>query len=407
MGLSEQMKNITIIRVKTFICQNNRLENMSHPEIIENCKKIILKYLLDAIGATNIVSIILYGSVARNEESYKYVKGKLYLESDIDVIVVVKDRILVVKSWLLSKDLCNIISRELRKNWLLSHVNLSTTTQKRLLYASPNAFDLHLKLNGKVIFGKELIEMMPSYENVDIPVPSLCNMIFCHMMALVRILATSGIIDGKIDVNVYDSILRSIKKLTLFMVRAIILKERIPMNPYNLAEIRTKKDSYEIKKPAIFDDLLYIYDDIKSSEQGGNISIAEICRYLDKVIILFDSTVAILTGISYPFAKLPEELIFGRVPFSKKLAYGFQNGSYLLLTNFRTGWSIGLFRYIIANTFRYEVTILRFYDLFISSSSMIQSLSNQGITNNQQRQTWLKIYKNTLKPWKYSTVPGT
>src|SRR4249920_4250539 len=165
---------------------------MSHPEIIDNCKEIIIQYLIDAIGRENIVSVILYGSVARNEESYKYKDGKLYLESDIDVIVVVKNRIVVLKSWLRLKGLCNMISDELRKNWLLSFVNLSVTTENRLLHADTNAFDLHLKLNGKVIFGKELISLMPAYGcevYKNIPIPSLCSLIFCYMMALVRMLA--------------------------------------------------------------------------------------------------------------------------------------------------------------------------------------------------------------------------
>src|SRR4249920_503837 len=124
---------------------------MSHPEIIDNCKEIIIQYLIDAIGRENIVSVILYGSVARNEESYKYRDGKLYLDSDLDVIVVVKNRTVVIKSWLRLKGLCNTMSDELRKNWSLSHVNLSIKTEGRLLNASPNAFDLHLKVNGKVI----------------------------------------------------------------------------------------------------------------------------------------------------------------------------------------------------------------------------------------------------------------
>src|SRR5687768_8157406 len=128
---------------------------MSHPEIIDNCKKITVEYLIDAIGRDNIVSIILYGSVARNEESYKNVNGKVFLESDLDVLVVVTNRAVALK-WLIQlKRIGNIVTEKLRKKWLLSYVNLSITTEKRLLHAYPNVFNLHLKLNGKVIFGKE------------------------------------------------------------------------------------------------------------------------------------------------------------------------------------------------------------------------------------------------------------
>ena len=113
---------------------------MSHPEIIENCKKIIIKYLSDVIGQSYIVSIILYGSVSRNEESYRNVDGKLYLESDIDVLVVVKNSAVAIRTLLQLKSLCKKISDELRKKWLLSGVNLHITTENKLLNARPNAF---------------------------------------------------------------------------------------------------------------------------------------------------------------------------------------------------------------------------------------------------------------------------
>jgi hypothetical protein len=114
----------------------------------------------------------------------------------------------------------------------------------------------------------------------------------------------------------------------------------------------------------------------------------------------------ILTGTKDPFVSLPKKVIFGSVPLTKKLAYGFQYGMYILVTNFHTGWSIGLFRYILSTTFHQENTTLRFYDLFISSSSLIKSLRDEGITNNQQRQSWLKVYGKTLKPWEYNAVTG-
>ena len=148
---------------------------MSHPEIIENCKKIIIEYLFDAIGQQNIVSIILYGSVSRNEESYRNVDGKLYLESDIDVLVVVKNRIVVINSWIKLKHLCHTISEKLRKNWLLSYVTVSVTTEDRLLKLGASTFTLHLKQDAKVIFGKELIGLMPSYEYRNISVDTLCR----------------------------------------------------------------------------------------------------------------------------------------------------------------------------------------------------------------------------------------
>jgi predicted nucleotidyltransferase len=376
---------------------------MSNPEIVENCKKIIIEYLLGAIGQRNLVSIILYGSVARNEESYKSVNGKLYLESDIDVLVVVKNSIVVAKSWLGLKRLCENMSDELRKNWLLSHVTLFITTESRLLHGDPNAFDLHLKLNGKVIFGKELISLMPNYgyeEYKNIPVPCIRNMILGWIMGLVRVLASSGIIEDKITVDSYNSVLKSIRKLTLFMVRAIIIKDSIPINPYDLSEIKTKRKLYVTKNSAMLDDLFDSYDNIKLSDSKDGCSMAKIEKCLVRVIKQFNSIIVILTGIENPFVNLSKKMVFGEDPFFQRLEYC----TYLLLTNIRTGWSIGLFKFIMFTIFRPQNITLGFYDLFMSSPDLIKSLREGSNGNNQQRQSWLRLYNKTMHYWKYDVA---
>jgi hypothetical protein len=351
------------------------------------------------IGQENIVSIILYGSVARNEESYKYLDGKLYLESDLDVLVVVKNRTIVIKSWINLKRLCDTLSDELRKNWLLSYVNISVTTENRLLHAGPGMnllFYHHLKFNGKVIFGKELIGLMPSYEYKDIPPPILCRAILGYMAKLVRTIALSGIIEGKKNIHGYNSVLKSIRKLTLFMIRAIIIKEGIPLNPWNLTEIKTNKSLYQIKN-SIFEDLLKSYDDIKLSDSKEDCSIAEIKRCLVRVIDQFNSTIAILTGLTDPFVALPKKLIIGHFPFTRRLEYGI----YIFLMNVRTRWTIGLFKFIIFTILRPEDISLRFYDLFISSPNLIKSIDEENPVVDHQRQSWLKLYNKSLQRWKY------
>jgi len=387
---------------KTFICQNKTVQHMIHPDIIDNCKKITIGYLIDMIGRGNIVSIILYGSVARNEESYKYVNGKVYLESDLDVLVIVRNRATAVKCLIRLKCICKNISDELRKKWLLSHVNLSITTENRLLHARLNDFHLHLKLNGKVIFGKELIRMMHNYgyvEYKEIPIPYLNRTIFGNVMLVVRSVALSGIIEGHITVNGYNSILKSIRKLILFMIRVIIIKDSIPLNPYDLTEIKTKKSSYKIKNSAIFDDLLNSYDDIKLSESKEDCSISEIQNCLVRVISQFDSTIAILTGINYPFLSLPKKLIFGHFPLIRRLEYSM----YIFLTNVTASWTLGLFKFMIYIMLNPAQIYEGFYDLFVSSPRLMKS----GESNNgsyQQRQSWIKQYNKTLQPWKYDVA---
>jgi hypothetical protein len=257
----------------------------------------------------------------------------------------------------------------------------------------------HLKANGKVIFGKELIGLMPSYEYKDVPARNLSKMIFGKMAKLVRTIALSGIIEEKKTIHGYNSILKSIRKLTLFMARAIIIKDGIPLNPWNLTEIKTKKSAYQIKN-SIFEDLLKSYDDIKLSDSKEDCSMAEIKRCLVRVINQFNSTIAILTGLNDPFVALPKKLIMGHFPFSRRL----EHGIYIFLTNVRTRWTIGLFKFIIFTILRPEDISLRFYDLFISSPNLIKSTEEENTAVDQQRQSWLKLYNKTLQRWKYDVA---
>ena len=372
---------------------------MSHPEIIDNCKKITVEHLIDAIGRDNIVSIILYGSVARNEESYKNVNGKLFLESDLDVLVVVKNRAAGLK-WLIHlKRLCNVLSDKLRGDWLLSNVNLSITTEERLLHASPNVFNLFLKLNGKVIFGEELIGLLPSYEFREISPDNLYRMIFGHMISVVRIIASSGIFDGSITTDGYNSILKSIRKLTLFLLRVIIIKDSIAIvNPFDLSEIRGKRNLYQTRN-SIYDDLLNSYEDIKLCDSKEECSMVDLEKNLVRMVKQFNSTIAILTGIYYPFVNLPKKLVFGQFPFIRRLEYII----YIFLINVETNFSPGLVKFMIFIILGPESIYLRFYNLFVSSSNILRTTDdeNDNTETIKLRQSWLKLYRKSLRPWMY------
>ena len=314
-------------------------------------------------------------------------------------MVVVKNRIVVLKSWLILKGLCNNMTDKLRQNWSLSSVSLTITTEDRLLHAAPNDFHLHLKLAGKMIYGKDLIAMMPRYgynEYKLVPASELKFSVFAMMVKVVRSLASSGIIDGNVGVNGYNSVLKSIRKLTLFMLRNIIIIEGIPLNPYDLAEIKTKCKLYEIKNAELYVDLLKSHEDIKLIDSNEDFSMVEIERCLARVIKQLNSTIEFITGTKNPFS-LPKKIIFGQTP----LIHRMERSIYILVINLRSGWSMDLIKYVIATIFHYGDNTSRFYELFASSSDLIKSLREEGLTNNQQRQSWLNIYAKTFKGWKY------
>jgi predicted nucleotidyltransferase len=377
---------------------------MSRADIINNCKRVTVQYLRDKIGTENLVSIILYGSVARNEESYKIVNGRVFLESDLDVLVVLKNKAVVLKWLVRLRHLSELLSNELKKECLLSYANLSITAEDRLLHAYPNAFYLHVKLNGKVIFGKELIGLMRSYSHdryKEIPAPQLNRMIFGHMIFVVRSIASSGIFDGNITVDSYNSILKSIRKLTLFLLRAIIIKDSLPVNPYDMTDIRDKGNLYKTKN-FLYDDLLSSYDDIKLCNSKADCSMVNLEKYVTRIVTQFNSTLAKLIGINYPFITLPKKLIFGHFPLIRRVEYSI----YVFLINLNTRWTLELFKFLIFIVRGPESIYLQYYNLLLSSTNLIKPTNDVSKDTIQQRRSWLKRYQKSLKPWKYDKATG-
>ena len=377
---------------------------MTQSEIIENCKKITVEYILSSIGKSNVVSIILYGSVARNEESYATVNGKLFLESDLDVVVVIKNRLNALKSLIKIKRLSETLSNELKKYWLLSSVNLSITTEERLRNSPPNVFHFSLKLNGKIIYGKNVIHLLKGYKydqyNI-IPVTTLTRMIFGHMISVVRNLAASGIMDGNNTIVGYNAVLKSIRKLTLFMLRVVVIKNSIPINPYNINELKNKCDLYKGKN-AICDDLLTSYNTIKLRDSKNDCSLIELEKCMVTVVSQFKTSVAILTGIELPIVNLKKEAIFSHYPLIRRLEYT----AYIFLLNLKSRWTIELFKFMILVLYGPETIYLQYYHLFSSSSDLINPDKYEKGKIIQQRRLWLETYLKSLKPWKYDKAGG-
>jgi hypothetical protein len=264
-----------------------------------------------------------------------------------------------------------------------------------LLHAPANVFYLAVKLTGRVILGKELIELMPTYENKDIPVTDLFNMIFAHMIHLVRVVALSGILEGKGTTDGYNSILKSIRKLTLFMLRALIVKAGMQLNAFNLNEIRKDK-ALQIKN-SIFAELLRSYDEIELNYPSEARLMGDVQKCILRVLEQFNRTISLLAGINYPLVTLPNKLTFHSSSLLRRLEYGM----YLLVTNAHDDWNKDLFKLIFVTLVHPEDISLRFYNLFVSSVNLINCKSGGSDMESKHRQAWLRLYDKSLQPWKY------
>ena len=93
----------------------------------------------------DVVSIIAYGSV---------VSGEIKLTSDIDILVIINK-----KNKILEKKI-NELKKEFLDNDLLLRVDLININELRKLYKTKEPFIKTLIKNHKILYGKQLIEMI-------------------------------------------------------------------------------------------------------------------------------------------------------------------------------------------------------------------------------------------------------
>ena len=276
-------------------------ENKSHTALVEECKNIALNHLSDLFGKKSIVSLVLYGSLARNEEGEEgpaATSERDYFQSDMDLVAIVKN-IDLIKHMTSFASLSDKITGDLKRRHLLSKVSLILTNERKLVNAAPSVMALELKLNGKVIFGKEVIPLLPDYSCKDVPVRHLIRYVLPFMVRLLERLAQSNFDNKAADYGSQTLILKSMKKMTTGLVKAIIIKEGLPVNPFSLNEIKEQKAHFRLENATLLESLLDLYEELKHLtvfDSPSTILSVDMKEFWIELVHLFDLTLVALTG---------------------------------------------------------------------------------------------------------------
>jgi hypothetical protein len=400
-------------------------------DIINECINVIVSYLFDFIGDKNIISVILTGSVARNQATYRYVKGKLALESDLDLVVVVK-YVAIIKSFILIKCLSKKVTSDLVKRGLIvSHVSFSVTTEKALLHSGPSIFYQDLSVNGKVIFGKDIRSSFRSYKINKIPIQDLYRLLFNRMVESLEALVLSGALEGKLDEYSFDLIFKSLRKMNFALIQVMLIKEGILI--FNISEIETAY-AYQLKNQQVLDHLLKSHNELvatsKSSKNEYSILIIE--RYWSRIIDHFNLTMKLLYRIddsstsplsSNISSNLIEKILFEHERLGDRLKTSLMIFlQYFKISNAREVVEAIIFVLRFGSDHIYFVL----YDVFLSSQSILkEEVDKEDKTNYQKKQqqqqydstnnnnpkshiiytkkNWLKLYIKYLYIWKFKT----
>jgi hypothetical protein len=377
-------------------------------DIVNECTNIITKYLFDYIGKENIVSLILTGSAARNHATYTLIDGNLSLESDLDLVVVVKP-IAIIKSFISIKRLSKNITSDLNKRKLtLSHVSFSVTTEKALLGSGPSIFYQDLNLNGKVILGKDMHILFRSYQTNEIPIQDLYRLVFNRMVESLEALTLIEITDKKLTKENQCLFLKSIQKLNFALIQVILIRQGILI--FNISESRNI-NLCELKNWQAVEYLIKSYEELVSISKSQEECSTDILEgFWLRIIDQFNLTVRLLSGINNSISStFIKKESFEQESFTHKLKVSL----IIFLQYFeiyKAREVIGPIIYIMRFGSDYVYFVL--YDLFLSSAILMKSVAKDIKPRQQQskrhedyytEEKWLKLYKKYLKIWKLKT----
>ncbi|OLC36038.1 MAG: hypothetical protein AUH84_02195 [Thaumarchaeota archaeon 13_1_40CM_4_38_7] len=378
-------------------------------KIISESENTIINRLIATIGKKKLVSIILTGSVARNKASSKSLNGKLYLESDLDIVVVVNPRA-IIKSLILIKHLANRLTSELRKQRLLSGVSLSIMTEKSLRNSTPTIFYQDLVRNGKVIFGKDLCKMLTVYEVNKIPAYDVYRLVFNRMIEALEVFVSSGFIENKLTNDSFYFMFNSIEKLTFALIQAILIKNNILIfRGFDLNEC--KKENLQPNNFMILKELLASHDELRKAKESREKLSEDIlkCHWND-AIRQFNSTIEALAYFDNIRPLQIKKLVFGHEKLGRKLKLSVIS----FLQYFGTGKTVDLFRTVVYRIrFGSDYVYIPLYYLFLSTEFLGGGEPpNIGIYNEIKSslrkldkvssvKLWTKSFNKHLIIWKF------
>lgn len=377
-------------------------------DIIKECKNTILNQLFESLGQNNIVSVILTGSIGRGQAVYNYVDGRLYLESDLDVVVVVNRKSLI-KTLTKIKYLAIKLTQELKQKRLLSGVSLAAMTENSLYNSGPSIFYQDLKLHGKTIFGKELIENLISYDVRKIPVLDIYRLLFNRMVETLQVFVSSRLVEKKIGRDNFISVLNGIEKLTFALVQALLIKNNVLIfRGFNLQEI--KIDKLQQNDTELMKQLLESYKELKKMESGNSFSEDVFEHCWNRGIKQFNLTLKKIANTNVVTDDLIRKLVVRKEKFSRRIRLLL----IIFLQYFRISHPVDLFRTMnCVLRFGSDYPYLPLYGLFLSTTFPMVTMSKtteishmmgsnkQNLCQNHSKNPWLKSFYDYFKMWKF------
>lgn len=372
---------------------------MSSPSLIEQYQGKILDYIFDYIGQKNVKAIILTGSVARNQANFKQISGETFLESDIDVVIVVRTRSLL-KSLLRVKKLSRIVTDHLHDLRFLSEVSLSVVTEKAITAAKPSIFMFDLITNGKVIYKSIQNNLVfRNFSIQDVPKSDIYRLLFNRMVEALNSFVTNCVYN-KFEEQKNVLILRPLEKLNLAIIQSIIAQEGIMIfNPSQYIYDQLGKNPV-LEQDSRIQDISKLLNELQQKKKSNSLSRAELEKLWINTIERFKTSLK-LYGFDETSPRGFDEILLPEGKIRRTIS------AILMLLQYRSVTPINelaKFAVFVAR-FGSDHIYFRMYNLYLTSIQFLaqSNTSNVDSSFDTVKQKWLDSFNLGMKIWKHKT----
>ena len=130
-------------------------KRFGYPEQLEGLIEQVTEAIVEALDP---ISIILFGSTSRNEISYLIDNGHIDLLSDIEMIVVTKNK-RCIPAQLYTQ--LNSVEKNINMKNALFHIDFGLTILRQLKNSVHTIRTFDIKKEGKIIYGRNLLNLLP------------------------------------------------------------------------------------------------------------------------------------------------------------------------------------------------------------------------------------------------------
>lgn len=143
----------------------------------------LLKRIVNILGTKDILSIMALGSLPRGELTYKPVNGKLFIFSDIDLLVIRKDRIRIEEETAVRKTLKDL-KEEFQPGNPLFDITVEFLTLQDFKQLPFKVRFYELKESGDILFGQDLRYLIPKFDMSSLNIKDTNNIIIRRLFSI-------------------------------------------------------------------------------------------------------------------------------------------------------------------------------------------------------------------------------